>query len=152
MLFTFPSRYLFAIGLSGVFSLTRWSWQIQTGFLVSRPTQGTARMIFITCTGLSPPMVCFSKTVPLLNTSSYRSPTTPTLPKQYWFRLFPFRSPLLRESLRFLFLRVLRCFSSPRSLKTGLQPVGLPHSEIFGSKPLCGYPKLIAACHVLHRL
>ncbi len=28
------------------------------------------------------------------------------------FRLFPFRSPLLRESLRFLFLQVLRCFSS----------------------------------------
>ena len=43
MLFTFPSRYLFAIGLSGVFSLTRWSWQFQTGFLVPRHTQGTAK-------------------------------------------------------------------------------------------------------------
>ena len=31
------------------------------------------------------------------------------------FRLFPFRSPLLGES--FLFLRVLRCFSSPGSLR-----------------------------------
>src|SRR5436190_22665123 len=29
---------------------------------------------------------------------------------------------------------------------------GLPHSEIFGSKPVCGSPKLIAAYHVLHRL
>ena len=29
------------------------------------------------------------------------------------FGLFRFRSPLLTESLRFLFLRVLRCFSSP---------------------------------------
>ena len=29
---------------------------------------------------------------------------------------------------------------------------GLPHSEIFGSKVICTYPKLIAACHVLHRL
>ena len=28
------------------------------------------------------------------------------------FGLFPFRSPLLRESLRFLFLRLLRCFTS----------------------------------------
>src|SRR5437588_9147716 len=28
---------------------------------------------------------------------------------------------------------------------------GLPHSEIFGSKPVCGSPKLIAAYHVLHR-
>ena len=29
---------------------------------------------------------------------------------------------------------------------------GLPHSEISGSKPMCGSPKLIAACHVLRRL
>src|SRR3989338_7112607 len=29
------------------------------------------------------------------------------------FRLFPFRSPLLGESILFLFLRVLRCFTSP---------------------------------------
>ena len=28
---------------------------------------------------------------------------------------------------------------------------GLPHSEILGSKPVCGSPKLIAAYHVLHR-
>ena len=103
VLFTFPSRYLFAIGLSGVFSLTRWSWQIQTEFLVFRPTQGTARIVFITCTGLSPSVVGFSKTFPVLNISPYRSPTTPTLPKQYWFRLFPVRSPLLWESLLFSF-------------------------------------------------
>ncbi len=29
---------------------------------------------------------------------------------------------------------------------------GFPHSEISGSKPICGSPKLIAACHVLRRL
>ena len=29
---------------------------------------------------------------------------------------------------------------------------GLPHSEIFGSKPILGSPKLIAEYHVLHRL
>ena len=28
---------------------------------------------------------------------------------------------------------------------------GLPHSEIPGSKPVCGLPELIAAYHVLHR-
>ena len=43
-------------------------------------------------------------------------PSTPSLPKQKRFGLLPFRSPLLGESLLcFLFLRVLRCFSSPRS-------------------------------------
>ena len=77
------------------------------------------------------------------------------------FRLFRFRSPLLTESLRFPFLRVLRCFSSPAYLLTaygfssgspGITQVGLPHSDIPGSKPAGGSPGLIAAIHVLHRL
>ncbi len=29
---------------------------------------------------------------------------------------------------------------------------GFPHSEILGSTPMCGSPRLIAACHVLRRL
>ncbi len=33
-----------------------------------------------------------------------------------------------------------------------MTPVGFPHSEICGSKVMCTYPQLIAACHVLHRL
>ena len=56
----------------------------------------------------------------------------------------------------FLFLQVLRCFSSLRMLQhrlvAGLQPVGFPHSEISGSVPVCRSPELIAAYHVLHRL
>ena len=39
VLFTFPSRYYFTIGHERVFSLTRWSGQIPTGFLVSRGTR-----------------------------------------------------------------------------------------------------------------
>ena len=39
VLFTFPSRYQFTIGLSGVFSLTGWSRRIQSRFHVPRPTQ-----------------------------------------------------------------------------------------------------------------
>ena len=41
VLFTFPSRYWFTIGLSGVFSLTGWSRWIHTGLHVSRTTQDT---------------------------------------------------------------------------------------------------------------
>ena len=56
----------------------------------------------------------------------------------------------------FLFLRVLRCFSSPGSpqllLVTGLQPAGLPHSGTSGSKAACASPELFAACRALHRL
>ena len=88
-------------------------------------------------------------------------PTTPREPKPSRFGLFRFRSPLLTESLIcFLFLRVLRWFTSPGSLlpayvfsrgSRNLPCEGLPHSEIPGSKPVCGSPRLIAACHVLHR-
>ena len=35
---------------------------------------------------------------------------------------------------------------------TGLQPAGLPHSDITGSIPVCSSPVLFAAYHVLHRL
>ncbi len=43
VLVTFPSRYLFTIGRQTVFSLTRWSWQIHTGFHVPRITWDTLR-------------------------------------------------------------------------------------------------------------
>jgi hypothetical protein len=38
------------------------------------------------------------------------------------------------------------------SVMAGYCPAGLPHSEIPGSKPACGSPRLIAAYRVLHRL
>ena len=43
VLFTFPSRYWCTIGRRGVLRLGRWSSQFQTGFHVSRPTQGHDR-------------------------------------------------------------------------------------------------------------
>jgi hypothetical protein len=56
----------------------------------------------------------------------------------------------------FLFLRVLRCFSSPGSPPIAriipLHGIGLSHSETCGSIPICGSPQLIAAYCVLHRL
>src|SRR5579883_2140962 len=33
-----------------------------------------------------------------------------------------------------------------------MTPAGFPHSDIAGSKPVCGSPTLFAAYHVLHRL
>jgi hypothetical protein len=38
----------------------------------------------------------------------------PQYDKSFWFGLIRFRSPLLTESILFLFLRLLRCFTSPR--------------------------------------
>ena len=75
-----------------------------------------------------------------------------------WIRV---RSPLLTES-RLLslpggtemvhfppFASMELCI---HSRMTELHSAGLPHSEIPGSTPACGSPRLIAACHVLHRL
>jgi hypothetical protein len=72
------------------------------------------------------------------------------------FRLFPVRSPLLRESLDyFLFLQVLRCFSSLGWLPFGWYTFSVPGCPIRKSSVItlvCSLPKLIAAYHVLHRL
>ena len=61
VLFTFPSRYLFAIGLTGVFSLTGWSRQIRAEFHVFRVTQDTTGPEVASRTGLSPPAVRLSR-------------------------------------------------------------------------------------------
>ena len=61
-LFTFPSQYSFAIGLTGVFSLTGWSRRIRAEFLVFRVTQDTTRLQRASSTGLSPSMVVLSRT------------------------------------------------------------------------------------------
>ena len=77
------------------------------------------------------------------------------------FRLVRFRSPLLTESLLFSFPPGTEMVHFPGFARARLwihravvrfYRTGFPHSEIPGSKPACGSPRLIAACHVLHRL
>ena len=104
----------------------------------------------------------------LCNSLSFRqkqpaAPTTPS-PKRLppitrrRFGLVPFRSPLLRE---FLFLQVLRCFSSLGALyppyifrreSHDITHAGFPHSDISGSKLVSSSPKRFVGNHVLHRL
>ena len=61
VLFTFPSRYLCAIGLSVVFSLTGWSPLVPAEFLVLRGTQVPPDApVCISRTGLSPSLVRLS--------------------------------------------------------------------------------------------
>ena len=60
VLFTFPSQYSFAIGLTGVLSLTRWTRQIRAGFLVSRATQDAAMPDWDSRRGLSPSTAALS--------------------------------------------------------------------------------------------
>ena len=106
---------LFASGHMVVFSLMRWSSYLPSGFLVSRRTPDSARLLInvgyrsVTFFGAA-----FQPTSPTESNTTSRS-----LPRRYYylrFGLLRFRSPLLSESLSyFLFLRVLRCFSSPGS-------------------------------------
>ena len=61
VLFTFPSRYLCAIGLSVVFSLAGGAPQIPAEFLVLRGTQVPPDLRFpISRTGLSPALATLS--------------------------------------------------------------------------------------------
>ena len=157
MLFTFPSRYWFTIGLSRVFSLAGWSRRIHTGFLVPRATQDSATLHMASYTGLSPSMERFSKRFYSPSFLRHRGPTTPTMPEHHRFGLFPVRSPLLGESLLFSLPAGTKMFQFPAfacriSGMTGLQPAGLSHSEILGSKVICTSPGLFAAYHVLLRL
>ena len=112
VLFTFPSRYWFTIGHRVVFSLARWSWLIPTGFLVSRRTQvlSQASSLF-RLRGSHPVSPDFPFRSSIMSSCSFSTVLQPRSLDR--FGLLPFRSPLLRESfLYFLFLQVLRCFSS----------------------------------------
>ena len=98
VLFTFPSRYLFAIGLSVVFSLGRWCCHVHARILQPRATPSPFRLRL--------------QDFHLLR-SDFPIPFCLTT---FQVGLFRFRSPLLSESFfQFLFLQVLRCFSSPGS-------------------------------------
>ena len=77
------------------------------------------------------------------------------------FGLFPFRSPLLWESIfsfsssgyldvsvhRVPFIRL--CI---RLMMTEVCSAGFPHSDICGSMDICSSPQLFAAYYVFHRL
>ena len=143
----------------GVFSLAGWSRQIRAGLLVSRVTQDTATPLLASRKGLSPAMAGLSRPFRSQSVcdSAVLQPRGCIATVSVW--ALP-RSLATTGGITFcfLFLEVLRCFSSLRSphyncvMMTVLQTDGLSHSEIRGSKDICSYPRLIAAYHVLHRL
>ena len=143
-----PSRGTFHLSLAvlvhyrwqRVFSLRRWSAQIHARLLVSRVTwerngsQITFAYRAITLCGR--PFQTFWLAICFVTSRHSLQfcqslPTTPISQRlhpisRYRFRLFRFRSPLLTESLRFLFLGLLRCFSSPTYLPLNEDDQALP--------------------------
>ena len=149
VLFTFPSRYYFTIDHQVVFSLMGWSPLLHTRFHVPRITLDTTMLLLLSYTGLSPSMVCFSKTFLLDSWVIFvvRHPrwiTSPGLGSSCFARHY------FRNRVFFLFLQVLRCFSSLRSLLIRYFTyvwitrlfllVEFPHSDIYGSLDICSSP------------
>ena len=97
-----------------------------------------------------------------IGNSTVAGPTTPVTPEgKTGLGYIRFRSPLLSESRLLSFPPGTEMVHFPglahtrlwiQRAVTGVHPAGFPHSDILGSKPACGSPGLIAACHVLHRL
>ena len=144
MLFTFPSRYWFAIGLTRVFSLAGWARRIHTGLHVSRTTQDTTRLLNASDKGLSPAMVqlsrCFS------SHSAYHGvvlqPPRCVATTRVW--AVPRSLATTRGIISLFSLPAgTKMFQFPafaslqKARMTGLQPDGLSHSEITGSRDIC---------------
>ena len=115
VLFTFPSRYLSAIGHQGVFRLDGWSRQIHTEFQGFRVTWGDVTeplsyvyggiTLYAGLSQVASTSTMVSNSV-LVRQNQLDGPTTPhtqRLPAvtRARFSLFRFRSPLLSESLLF---------------------------------------------------
>ncbi len=177
MLFTFPSRYLCTIGHWRVFSLTRWFSQIPTDFHLFRGTWEhlpresfrfrlldfhLLRFTFPSDSANS--MICHSPTSLQLGLQASHNTydtTVAAFTVSQGLDFFRFARRYSGNHSCFLFLEVLRCFSSLRSLcraygfNAQCPPMtadGLPHSEIPGSKVVSTYPRLFAGSRVLHRL
>ena len=114
------------------------------------------RLFAVTRTGLSPSTVALSKTFWFPKESLLMVLQPRRVRKRDGLGSAPFARHYSGYRLFFLFLRVLRCFSSPGSphltVVLALQASGLPHSEMLGSIPVCRSPSLFAAYHVFPRL
>ena len=143
VLFTFPSRYCFPIGHHSSLALEggppcfpqAFSWLVvlrcQLTRMQSLPLRDSHPLRSSVPARLSAPPLWIST-----------GPTTPTILPNGWFRLFPVRSPLLRESRLISFRQATEMFQfAHRPLLTyafseqspDITLEGLPHSDSQGS-------------------
>ncbi len=119
-----------------------------------RATRDSASIFAFSTTGLSPSLVQYS-TASSNTLIPYRCPTTPE-EKSSGLGLSPFAHHYLGNRVFFLFLQLLRCFSSLGSLFPtyifSRQYLGLPHSDISGSMLASSSPEYFVGCYVLLRL
>ena len=167
VLFTFRSRYCFAIGHQGVLSLAGWSPRIHARFHGSGATREISRSLrpfayeAVTLYGpaFQPARLGLRLLTPVRTRSSAQSShdplhATPTGLAHARFRLVPVRSPLLGESMFLSFpagteMYQFSAFPAARYGFTyssrGFTPGRFRISDIPGSTPACGSPRLFAA-------
>ena len=119
VLFTFPSRYLFTIGRHLVFSLMQWSALIHTRFHVSGATLDTPRVTLDFDYGTITLYRLPFQVIHLSIIVSHRSPN-PELINQFGLGCSPFARHYWGNRIRFLFLCLLRCFTSAGLALTSL--------------------------------
>src|ERR1039457_5164117 len=176
VLFTFPSRYLFTIGHQGVFRLRRWSSRIHTEFLGLRATWDPVRESRRFRLQGYHPLCRRFPTSSAINAISYSppdqqlrldGPSTPNTQRllaitRARFGLFPFRSPLLRESRLLSFPVGTEMFHFPTLPPPALcvqagamghyAQSGFPIRKSPDRSLVADSPGLIAGSYVLHRL
>ncbi len=120
VLFTFPSRYLFTIGRLKFLALEGgppcFPQDCSCLVVLRILTEKSSSL----STGLSPALVALSNAFEFAPFSPVVSPTTPALPKNRWFGLFPVRSPLLRVSRLISSRRATEMFQFTRCPPRGL--------------------------------
>ncbi len=153
---------MFTIGRQRVFSLGEWSPQFPTRLHVSGGTQDTASSPIgfqLQGSHLLWPRFPAGSLNRRFGNSTYAVLQPPGINTEVWavpislaatFGISVIYFPPGTEMVHFPGLAHTRlCI---QRAVTRVHLAGFPHSEILGSKPACGSPRLIAACHVLLRL
>ena len=142
VLFTFPSQYCFTIGHQVVFRLGGWSPRLLTGFLVSADTKDTRRMLprFVYRT-----ITVFGWTFQNIQLRLHNSlcGPYPVDIATYGFACSAFARHYSRNLGWFLFLSLLRCFSSGGSPRNAMDSRYVPWFFIMGVSPF-GNPRIEA--------
>ncbi len=147
VLFTFPSQYFSTIGHQVVFRLGEWSPRLLCGFHVSADTLDTVCCLPVSPKRLSLAPVAFPTAfgynfAMLYTVLNPKCIATPGLASSAFARHYS-------QNLGwFLFLWVLRCFSSPRSPRKTMYSsyvlwfftIVVPKSEIYGSMLIYSSP------------
>ena len=118
VLFTFPSQYYALSVTKEYLALGGWSPRIPTRFLVSRGTLDSARSLLISCTGLSPSLAGLPRPFHYHTSHLLRS-LTPERTRS-GLGSFHFARRYFGNRVFFLFLALLRCFSSGGSRRNAM--------------------------------